>query len=72
MLLAGCAAQTPPGPVCPVVIELSGPLQDSLADELEALPRGFVGLQWALLDWARMRDEARAICGLERMRADDD
>lgn len=72
LLLAGCVHPSPPLAVCPVVIELPAQTQDRIADELEALPRGAYLRNLAVPDWIRMRDEARAICGLERMRADDD
>ena len=72
LMLTGCATPPPLSAVCPVVAQLPQQTQARIADEAEALPSGAYLRELVLPDWIRMRDEARAICGLERMRADDD
>lgn len=71
-LCTSCVQPPPPIAVCPVVAQLPAQTQDRIADEAEALPAGAYLRELVLPDWIRMRDEARAICGLERMKADDD
>lgn len=71
LLLAGCVDRDGPGPVCPVVAQLPAQTQARIADEASALPRGAYLRELVLPDWIRMRDEARAICGYERMEAKD-
>ena len=69
LLLAGCATPPPPAAVCPVVAQLPAQTQARIADEAEALQPGAYLRELVLPDWIRMRDEARAICGYERMDA---
>lgn len=71
LLLSGCVGMPSPASrgVCPVVIDLPADLQGRFYTEMDALPAGFDNLRWAIIDWIRMRDEARAICGTERFEA---
>lgn len=71
LLLAGCATPPGPAPVCPVVAVLPAQVQDRIADEVEAMPPGAYTRELVVPDWIRMRDEARAICGMEKLHASD-
>lgn len=71
LLCMSCASSPAPAPVCPVVAVLPAQVQDRIADEVEAMPAGAYTRELVVPDWIRMRDEARAICGLERMQADE-
>ncbi len=71
ILCTSCATPPPPAAVCPVVIDLPKPMQARIADEAETLPPDSYLFNFVLPDWIRMRDEARAICGYERMEAKD-
>lgn len=71
LLLAGCAAPAAPRPVCPVVLDLPPQVMDRIADEVEAMPPGAYTRELVVPDWIRMRDEARAICGMEKLHASD-
>lgn len=58
--LAACAtAPSRPSVVCPPVVAYNGAFQARLANEIERLPPG-AALERAMLDYARLRDQARA------------
>ncbi len=60
LLLTACAtAPSRPSIVCPPVATYDGAFQARLADEIQRLPRG-AALERAMLDYARLRDQARA------------
>lgn len=71
MILFGCAIPAAPRPVCPVVLDLPPQVMDRIADEIEAMPPGAYTRELVVPDWIRMRDEARAICGMEKLHASD-
>lgn len=54
-------ATAPSGPsvVCPPVVPYDHAFQTRLADEIQRLPPG-AALERAMLDYARLRDQARA------------
>lgn len=58
--LAACAtAPSRPSVVCPPVAAYDRAFQSRLADEIQRLPPG-AALERAMLDYARLRDQARA------------
>ena len=58
--LTACAtAPSRPSIVCPPVIAYDRAFQARLADEIQRLPPG-AALERAMLDYARLRDQARA------------
>jgi hypothetical protein len=60
LLLTACAtAPSRPSIVCPPVAAYDRTFQARLADEIQRLPPG-AALEQALLDYARLRDQARA------------
>lgn len=61
-LTACAAAPSRPAVVCPPVAAYDRDFQARLADEIQRLPPG-AALERAMLDYARLRDQARA-CAL--------
>ena len=59
VLLSGCAAAVSDGSVCPPVPDYTPAFQARMADELDLLPNGGA-IEQALIDYAVMRDQARA------------
>jgi hypothetical protein len=60
LLLTACAtAPSRPSVVCPPVAAYDRAYQAQLADEIQRLPPG-TALERAMLDYARLRDQARA------------
>ncbi len=58
--LAACAtAPSRPSAVCPPVVAYDRAFQARLAEEIQRLPPG-TALERAMLDYARLRDQARA------------
>jgi len=63
LLLTACAtAPSSPSIVCPPVVAYDRAFQARLADEIQRLPPG-AALEQAMLDYARLRDQARACNG---------
>ena len=61
--LTACAtAPSRPSVVCPPVAAYDRAFQARLADEIQRLPPG-AALERAMLDYARLRDQARACAG---------
>ncbi len=61
--LTACAtAPSRPSIVCPPVVTYDRAFQARLADEIQRLPPG-AALERAMLDYARLRDQARACEG---------
>jgi hypothetical protein len=60
--LTACAtAPSRPSVVCPPIADYDRAFQARLAEEIQRLPPG-AALEQAMLDYARLRDQARA-CG---------
>lgn len=58
--LTDCAtAPSRPSVICPVVVAYDRAFQSRLADEIQRLPPG-AALERAMLDYARLRDQAQA------------
>jgi hypothetical protein len=65
--LTACAtAPSRPSVVCPPVAAYDRAFQARLADEIQRLPPG-AALERAMLDYARLRDQARA-CATSQIR----
>ena len=65
--LTACAtAPSRPSIVCPPVIAYDRAFQARLADEIQRLPPG-AALERAMLDYAQLRDQARA-CAASKIR----
>ena len=66
--LTACAtAPSRPSIVCPPVAAYDRAFQARLADEIQRLPPG-TALERAMLDYARLRDQARACVGASQIR----
>ncbi len=67
--LTACAtAPSRPSVVCPPVTAYDRAFQARLADEVQRLPTG-AALEQAMLDYARLRDQARACANLSAQAA---
>lgn len=65
--LTACAtAPSRPSVVCPPVVAYDHDFQARLADDIQRLPPG-AALERAMLDYARLRDQARA-CAASQIR----
>ena len=58
-LTAGATVPSRPSVVCPPVTAYDRAFQSRLADEIQRLPSG-AALERAMLDYAQLRDQARA------------
>lgn len=64
--LTACAtAPSRPSVVCPPFVSYDRAFQARLADEIQRLPPG-AALEQAMLDYARLRDQARARASLAK------